>query len=256
MSNAEFVLEAVDITKTFPGVKALDGVSLRVKPGTVHALMGENGAGKSTLMKCIYGIYSPDAGTIRISGQKVEIENPRNAMDLGISMIHQELNPVPYRNVVDNIWAGRFQTKGIVVDENQMMEKTRNLLRDLDFDIDVTTFAKNLSVSQMQAIEIAKAVSYNAKIIIMDEPTSSLTVAETQHLFKIIDKLRKEGRSIIYISHKLEEIFEIADEITVMRDGQYIGTWDKGHYHRPADRPNGGKKDERAISFVRGRKNR
>ena len=128
--------------------------------------------------------------------------------------------------MVDNIWAGRFQTKGIVVDENQMMEKTRNLLRDLDFDIDVTTFAKNLSVSQMQAIEIAKAVSYNAKIIIMDEPTSSLTVAETQHLFKIIDKLRKEGRSIIYISHKLEEIFEIADEITVMRDGQYIGTWD------------------------------
>ena len=222
----EYRLKISNMSKSFPGVKALDNIKLAVKPGSVHALIGENGAGKSTLMKCLFGLYHPDSGTIEIDGQVMDIKNPNDALKSGISMIHQELNPVPYRNVVDNIWAGRFQTKGIVVDENQMMEKTRNLLRDLDFDMDVTTFAKNLSVSQMQAIEIAKAVSYNAKIIIMDEPTSSLTVAETQHLFKIIGKLRKEGRSIIYISHKLEEIFEIADEITVMRDGQYIGTWD------------------------------
>ena len=222
----EYRLKIANMSKSFPGVKALDNIKLAVKPGSVHALIGENGAGKSTLMKCLFGLYHPDSGTIEIDGQVMDIKNPNDALKSGISMIHQELNPVPYRNVVDNIWAGRFRTKGIVVDENQMMEKTRNLLRDLDFDMDVTTFAKNLSVSQMQAIEIAKAVSYNAKIIIMDEPTSSLTVAETQHLFKIIDKLRKEGRSIIYISHKLEEIFEIADEITVMRDGQYIGTWD------------------------------
>lgn len=222
----EYRLKIANMSKSFPGVKALDNIKLAVKPGSVHALIGENGAGKSTLMKCLFGLYHPDSGTIEIDGRVMDIKDPNDALKNGISMIHQELNPVPYRNVVDNIWAGRFQTKGIVVDENQMMEKTRNLLRDLDFDIDVTTFAKNLSVSQMQAIEIAKAVSYNAKIIIMDEPTSSLTVAETQHLFKIIDKLRKEGRSIIYISHKLEEIFEIADEITVMRDGQYIGTWD------------------------------
>lgn len=222
----EYRLKISNMSKSFPGVKALDNIKLAVKPGSVHALIGENGAGKSTLMKCLFGLYHPDSGTIEIDGQIMDIKDPNDALKSGISMIHQELNPVPYRNVVDNIWAGRFQTKGIVVDENQMMEKTRNLLRDLDFDIDVTTFAKNLSVSQMQAIEIAKAVSYNAKIIIMDEPTSSLTVAETQHLFKIIGKLRKEGRSIIYISHKLEEIFEIADEITVMRDGQYIGTWD------------------------------
>ena len=224
----EYRLKIENMSKSFPGVKALDNIKLAVKPGSVHALIGENGAGKSTLMKCLFGLYHPDSGTIEIDGRVMDIKDPNDALKSGISMIHQELNPVPYRNVVDNIWAGRFQTKGIVVDENQMMEKTRNLLRDLDFDIDVTTFAKNLSVSQMQAIEIAKAVSYNAKIIIMDEPTSSLTVAETRHLFKIIDKLRKEGRSIIYISHKLEEIFEIADQITVMRDGQYIGTWDIG----------------------------
>ena len=217
------------MTKTFPGVKALDNVQLRVRPGTVHALIGENGAGKSTLMKCLFGIYQPDCGTIELDGKPVTIRNTNDALKQGISMIHQELIPVPYRNVIDNIWVGRFETKGIFVDEAKMYQKTEKLIRDLEFEIEPKTLAKNLSVSQLQAIEIAKAVSYDARVIIMDEPTSSLTVAETEHLFKIIRRLRAEGRSIIYISHRLEEIFTIADEISVMRDGQYIGTWDIGN---------------------------
>ncbi|MEN6635739.1 MAG: sugar ABC transporter ATP-binding protein [Clostridiaceae bacterium] len=217
------------MTKTFPGVKALDNVQLRVKPGSVHALIGENGAGKSTLMKCLFGIYQPDSGTIELDGKPVTIRNTNDALKQGISMIHQELIPVPYRNVIDNIWVGRFETKGIFVDEAKMYQKTEKLIRDLEFDIEPKTLAKNLSVSQLQAIEIAKAVSYDARVIIMDEPTSSLTVAETEHLFRIIRRLKAEGRSVIYISHRLEEIFTIADEITVMRDGQYIGTWDIGN---------------------------
>jgi len=216
------------MTKTFPGVKALDNVQLRVKPGSVHALIGENGAGKSTLMKCLFGIYQPDCGTIELDGKPVTIRNTNDALKQGISMIHQELIPVPNRNVIDNIWVGRFETKGIFVDEAKMYQKTEKLIRDLEFEIEPKTLARNLSVSQLQAIEIAKAVSYDARVIIMDEPTSSLTIAETEHLFRIIRRLRAEGRSVIYISHRLEEIFTIADQITVMRDGQYIGTWDIG----------------------------
>lgn len=219
-------LEVNHMSKLFPGVKALDDVSLRVKPGSVHALIGENGAGKSTLMKCLFGIYQPESGTIALDGKPVTIRSTSDALKQGISMIHQELIPVPYRNVVDNIWVGRFEKKGLFVDEAKMFQKTEKLIRNLEFDIAPGTLAKDLSVSQLQAIEIAKAVSYDARVIIMDEPTSSLTVAETEHLMKIITRLKAEGRSIIYISHRLEEIFTIADEITVMRDGQYIGTWD------------------------------
>lgn len=222
----KYRLKVSDMSKSFPGVKALDKVKLEVKSGSVHALIGENGAGKSTLMKCLFGLYHPEEGTIELDGERVDVSDPNTALRLGISMIHQELNPIPYRNVIDNMWVGRFEKKGFVVDEDRMKAKTEELLKDLEFDIPAETMAKNLSVSQLQAIEIAKAVSYDAKVIIMDEPTSSLTVAETKHLFNIIDRLKKEGRSIIYISHKLEEIFEIADEITVMRDGQYVGTWD------------------------------
>ncbi|MDO4261282.1 MAG: sugar ABC transporter ATP-binding protein [Eubacteriales bacterium] len=221
----EYRLKASNISKSFPGVKALDHVQLEVRPGSVHALIGENGAGKSTLMKCLFGLYHPDEGTIELDGEKAEIDDPYTALKLGISMIHQELNPIPYRNVTDNIWVGRFERKGPVVDETRMRTMTKELLSDLEFDIDPDTLAKDLSVSQLQAVEIAKAVSYNARVIIMDEPTSSLTVAETKHLFRIIERLKAEGRSIIYISHKLEEIFEVADEITVMRDGQYVGKW-------------------------------
>lgn len=221
----EYRLKVSNMSKSFPGVKALDKVQLRVKPGSVHALIGENGAGKSTLMKCLFGLYHPEEGTIELDGKKVDIADPNTALKLGISMIHQELNPIPYRNVVDNIWVGRFEKKGRVVDEARMRDKTEELLHDLEFEIPPDTLAKDMSVSQLQAIEIAKAVSYDARVIIMDEPTSSLTVAEAKHLFKIINRLKEEGRSIIYISHKLEEIFEVADEITVMRDGQYVGTW-------------------------------
>lgn len=222
----QYRLEVEGMCKSFPGVKALDHVSLRVKPGSVHALIGENGAGKSTLMKCLFGLYHPEEGTIKIDGEPVTIHDTKSALQHGLSMIHQELNPVPYRNVMDNIWVGRFPKKGPVVDEKEMERQTTKLLRDLEFDIPCKTLAKDLSVSQLQAIEIAKSVSYDAKIIIMDEPTSSLTAAETRHLFKLIRKLQSEGRSVIYISHKLEEIFEIADEITVMRDGHYVGAYE------------------------------
>ncbi len=221
----EYRLKMSNISKSFPGVKALDKVQLEVRPGSVHALIGENGAGKSTLMKCLFGLYHQEEGEIALDGKNVDITDPNTALKLGISMIHQELNPIPYRNVVDNIWVGRFVKKGVIVDEEKMKTMTEELLRDLEFDIPLETLAKNLSVSQLQAIEIAKAVSYDAKVIIMDEPTSSLTVAETKHLFKIINRLKSEGRSIIYISHKMEEIFEVADEITIMRDGQYVGKW-------------------------------
>ena len=173
----QYRLEVEGMSKSFPGVKALDHVSLRVKPGSVHALIGENGAGKSTLMKCLFGLYHPEEGSIKIDGKPVTIRDTKDALEQGLSMIHQELNPVPNRNVMDNIWVGRFPKKGPVVDEKEMERRTTALLHDLEFDIPCKTMAKDLSVSQLQAIEIAKSISYDAKIIIMDEPTSSLTGA-------------------------------------------------------------------------------
>jgi methyl-galactoside transport system ATP-binding protein len=223
--SPEYRLRMEHISKSFPGVRALDDVRLYVRPGSVHALVGENGAGKSTLMKCLFGIYRPDAGTIEIDGERAQIDSAITALKNGISMIHQELNPIPYRTIIENIWVGRYEKKHFMVDERRMREKTEALLADLEFDIDPRTLARNLSVSQLQAMEIAKAISFDARIIIMDEPTSSLTVAETAHLFKIIKRLRRDGISIIYISHKLEEIAQIADEITIMRDGKYVGNW-------------------------------
>lgn len=218
----DYRLQITGMSKSFPGIKALDGVKLCVRPGTVHALIGENGAGKSTLMKCLFGIYRPDEGEIRLDGELVNITSPHDALEQGISMIQQELTPIPYRSVTDNIWVGRFEKKGLFVDEALMQKKTEELINDLEFDISPKTLAKDLSVSRLQAVEIAKAISCNARVVIMDEPTSSLTLAETEHLFRIINKLKAEGRSIIYISHKLEEIFQIADDVTVMRDGKFI----------------------------------
>lgn len=229
MIENEFLLEMKNISKEFPGVKALDGVELQVKKGTVHALMGENGAGKSTLMKCLFGIYKQDFGEIILENKNVEINNSKIALDLGISMIHQELHPVPHRSVMENIWLGRFPTHKVAllnfIDHKKMYEDTKKLFNDLDMDIDPRTICKNLSVSKLQMVEIAKAVSYNSKIIIMDEPTSSLTENEVEHLFKIINRLKSRGVSIIYISHKMEEILRISDEVTIMRDGRKIGTW-------------------------------
>ncbi|MEG2173895.1 MAG: sugar ABC transporter ATP-binding protein [Oscillospiraceae bacterium] len=225
---SEYMLEMNNITKTFPGVKALDNVTLRVRPGSVHALMGENGAGKSTLMKCLFGIYHEDSGEIVIDQKKQIINNSKQALMLGVSMIHQELHPIRFRPVMENIWLGRFPMKGIAVDRKEMIRKTRELFREVDLNVNPEVLAGTLSASTLQLVEIARAVSYNSKIIIMDEPTSSLTGNETEHLFKIINKLRREGRSIIYISHKMEEILHIADEVTIMRDGQQVGTWPAG----------------------------
>ena len=223
------VLEMDHISKSFPGVKALDGVSLTVCPGTVHALMGENGAGKSTLMKCAFGLYHPDEGAIKISGEQVHFVDARDAMDKGISMIHQELHPIRTRNIMENIWVGRVPYKKLGpvkwVDEKKMYEDTQALFKDLEVNLDPRTMVQELNASNCQLIEIARAVSYGAKVIIMDEPTSSLTSVEAELLFKIIAKLTAQGVAIIYISHKMDEILRISDTVTVMRDGQLVGTW-------------------------------
>ena len=214
-----------DIVKEFPGVRALGGVQLNVKPGEVHALMGENGAGKSTLMKCLIGIYHRTSGTIIYDGKEINFSTTQEALNSGISMIHQELSPVLERSVSENVWLGRQpMLNKIMVDHKKMRSMTQDLFKELDVDIDPDEVMKNLTVSQMQMVEIAKAVSYNSKIVIMDEPTSSLTEREVGHLFRIIRDLRDRGVAIIYISHKMDEIFEICDEVTVFRDGGYVGT--------------------------------
>jgi methyl-galactoside transport system ATP-binding protein len=224
-----YLLELNNISKEFPGVKALDDVTLKLRPGTVHALVGENGAGKSTLMKCLFGIYKQDNGEIILNGEKVEIQNSKEALNLGIAMIHQEPHPVRFRNVMENMWLGRLQMKSYgplkLVDEKKMYNDTVEVFKSIGLNINPNTLVGNLSASVVQHIEIAKAVSYNAKVIIMDEPTSSLTDDEVAHLFRIIRDLVKRGVSIIYISHKMEEILQISDEVTIMRDGKKIGTW-------------------------------
>ncbi len=229
MGVSEYILEMNRISKNFPGVKALDEVTVKIKPGTVHALMGENGAGKSTLMKCLFGIYIPDEGEILLDGKPVRFTTSRQALDSGISMIHQELLPVPYRPVMENLWLGRMPVRKIgplpFVDKRKLHDDTVKIFASLGMDIDPKTWVRNLSVSKIQSLEIAKAVSYNSRVIIMDEPTSSLTENEVAQLFKIIRDLRSKGVAIIYISHKMEEILAISDEVTVMRDGRHVGTY-------------------------------
>jgi len=220
----EYLLEMTNIVKEFPGVKALDDVQLRVKKASVHALMGENGAGKSTLMKCLFGIYYMDKGNITFEGKTVNFTSSRNALDNGVSMVHQELNQVRTTRIMDNIWLGRFPKKGLFVDENKMYEDTLQIFKELDIQLDPRQKIGELQVSQSQMVEIAKAVSYDSKIIVMDEPTSSLTENEVNHLFKIINSLKSRGVSVIYISHKMQEIEQICDEVTVMRDGKWIAT--------------------------------
>lgn len=223
---SQYVLEMNDIVKRFPGVLALDHANLKVRPGTVHALMGENGAGKSTLMKCLFGLYHPDEGEIIYNGQKInDIPNTKAALSMGISMIHQELHPIRFRPIMENVWIGRFPTKYGFVDHKQMYKDTVALFNKIGLDVDPLARAGTVSASKLQLVEIARSVSYDAKIIIMDEPTSSLTENEVEYLFKIINQLKSEGRSIIYISHKMEEILRISDDVTVMRDGKYVGTW-------------------------------
>jgi methyl-galactoside transport system ATP-binding protein len=234
MDENEFILEMNHISKEFPGVKALNDVTVKLRAGTVHALMGENGAGKSTLMKCLFGIYIQDSGEIILDGKKVEINDSKTALTLGISMIHQELLSVPYRSVMENIWLGRFPLRRFplkrfgpikLVNHKKMYSDTEKLFKDLKMDIDPAAIVNKLSVSKIQSMEIAKATSMNAKVIIMDEPTSSLTENEVEHLFRIIRDLKRQGVAIIYISHKIEEILQISDEVTIMRDGKCVGTW-------------------------------
>lgn len=220
----QYLLEMIDISKEFPGVKALDKVSLRVRPGTVHSLMGENGAGKSTLMKCLFGIYYKDSGEIYLEGKKINFHNTRQALTNGVAMVQQELNQAIKRNVIDNLWLGRYPKKGIMVDHKKMNNDTKKIFEKLNIKVNPKEIMYNLSVSQRQMVEIAKAVSYDAKIIVFDEPTSSLSDKEIDHLFTIIKMLKKQNCGIIYISHKMEEILQISDDVTIFRDGKWVST--------------------------------
>jgi methyl-galactoside transport system ATP-binding protein len=222
--QAEYLLRIKDVCKSFSGVQVLKDVCLNVRAGSVHSLMGENGAGKSTLMKCLFGIYRQDVGEFFLNGEEFNFQDPKHALEHGVSMVHQELNQCVKRTIIDNIWLGRYPTKRVFVDEKKMYDDTKALFDRLNIHLDPRTRLEKLSVSQRQMVEIAKAVSYNAKIIVLDEPTSSLTDHEVKMLFDIINVLKKEGVGIVYISHKMEEIFEISDDVTVLRDGNYIGT--------------------------------
>ncbi len=225
MDNDNYLLRMVNIDKSFPGVQALKGVNLNVGYGEVHALVGENGAGKSTLMKCLIGIYSPNGGEIYFDGKKIENYTTAQALQMGISMIHQELSPILYRPIMENLWLGREPVNKFgFVDHNQMYKQSLDVLKEIELDEDPRTLMANLTVAKMQMVEIAKAISYNAKLIIMDEPSSALTEHEEEQLFKIIRKLKESGTSVIYISHRLSEIISIADKVTVMRDGRDVGT--------------------------------
>ncbi len=227
MGSNNVLLKMENITKSFPGVRALDGVSLTVKAGTVHALMGENGAGKSTLMKCLFGVYSKDGGKIFLDGKEINFKNSKEALENGVAMVHQELNQALKRSVMDNMWLGRLPTVSKFLpftSEKKMYEETKRVFDTLSLDIDPRTIMGKMPVSQRQMAEIAKAVSYDSRVIVFDEPTSSLTDTEAQKLFEIIEHLKKKGCGIIYISHKMEEILRISDEVTVMRDGKHIAT--------------------------------
>ena len=225
---AEYRLEMRGVSKSFPGVKALDKINLKVRPGTVHALMGENGAGKSTLMKCLFGIYHMDEGEVFVDGEKVD--NPDEALHKGLAMVHQELQPVPERTIAENMYLGRFPLKSFgpikVIDHKTMNEEAKKWLENVKMPFDPRKKLGHLSISQMQSIEIAKAVSQEAKLIILDEPTSSLTDNEVEALFRIVRDLRDRGVSFVFISHKMAELRQISDDITIMRDGCYVGTWE------------------------------
>lgn len=221
------LLEMEHITKKFPGVVALDDVSLDVRAGEVHALVGENGAGKSTLIKILYGVYQPETGSIAIEGKKTKIANAQDAISQGIGVVFQELNVCPHLDVANNIFLGCIKNKFGVIDDKWAIEETKKILKEtVKLEVDPTSLMKDLSIADRQMVEIAKVVSKGCKIVVFDEPTSSLTDNEIHHLFEIIRKLREKGVGIIYISHRMEELDEIADRITVMRDGKLVQTMD------------------------------
>lgn len=225
--SAPPLLKMVEIEKNFPGVRALDKVSLTVESGTVHALMGENGAGKSTLMKCLFGVYKKDGGRVLLEGKEVSFKNSKEALENGVAMVHQELNQALKLTVMDNMWLGRFPYVSKLLpltSERKMYTATKKIFDELGITVDPKVKMSTLSVSQRQMVEIAKAVSYNSKVIVFDEPTSSLNDREAEVLFRIIDMLKNRGCGIIYISHKMEEILRISDFVTVMRDGTWVAT--------------------------------
>ena len=218
----EVIVSMEDITKTFPGVKALDHVQFHLRAGTVEALLGENGAGKSTLMKILSGVYTRDSGKLEIFGKEYGDVTPKEAQKAGVAIIHQELNMCRHLTVAENMFLGREKTNGFALKNAQMEEEAKKILDELGVDIDPKQPVGELSVAKQQMIEIAKALSVNAKILIMDEPTSALTSKEIEDLFRIIHKLKDDGCGIVYISHRLEELQHITDHVTIMRDGQYI----------------------------------
>lgn len=220
------LLDMKQIIKSFNGVEVLHGIDFSLRAGTVHALMGENGAGKSTLMKVLAGVHKCDDGEIWLKGKKTEIQSPRHAQELGIAMIHQELSPVPEMTVAENIFLGREPRKGLFVDYKKMYADTEKLLDEMKVRVSPRAKIGRLKVADQQLIEISKAISLNADIIVMDEPTSAITDQEVEILFKTIADLKKKGTGIIYISHKMDEIFRIADDITVLRDGTYVNSWE------------------------------
>ncbi len=221
----DIVLSIRGMSKSFGRNRVLDHINLDVKRGTVMGLMGENGAGKSTMMKCLFGTYQKDEGTIYLDGKEISFSGPKDALENGIAMVHQELNQCLERNVVDNLFLGRYPVNSMgVVDEGRMKKKATELFRRLGMTVNLSQPMRNMSVSQRQMCEIAKAISYNAKVIVLDEPTSSLTVKEVDKLFEMMRMLRDQGISLIYISHKMDEIFEICDEISVLRDGNLVMT--------------------------------
>ena len=220
--KGEYIVELENICKSFPGVKALDNVHFHLKAGEVMALLGENGAGKSTLMKVLSGVHNKDSGTIRIFGQEVDNMNPKRAQELGVAIIHQELNMCQHLTVAENMFLGRERRRGLKLSQKEMNAEAARVLKSLDIELDPTTMVGSLQVSKQQMVEIAKALSTNARILIMDEPTSALTSKEIDELFRIIRQLRAEGKGIVYISHRLEELQHIVDRVTIMRDGHYI----------------------------------
>lgn len=223
--NNENILSIRGMSKSFGRNRVLDHINLDVKKGTVMGLMGENGAGKSTMMKCLFGTYQKDEGTIYLDGKEVSFSGPKDALENGIAMVHQELNQCLERNVVDNLFLGRYPVNSFgMIDEGRMKKEASELFRKLGMTVNLEQPMKNMSVSQRQMCEIAKAISYNSKVIVLDEPTSSLTVQEVEKLFQMMRMLRDQGISLIYISHKMDEIFEICDEISVLRDGNLVMT--------------------------------
>lgn len=216
------VLEIKNLSKAFAKNKVLDGIHLTVKKGSVMGLMGENGAGKSTMMKCLFGIYAKDEGQIFLDGKPVDFKSPKEALESGVAMVHQELNQCLDRTVTDNLFLGRYPTRSGIIDEQKMFKESSQLFKSLNMSVNPSTVMRSMSVSQRQMVEIAKAVSYSAKIIVLDEPTSSLTEPEVQKLFSIVRNLKQKGVSFVYISHKMDEIFQICDEVSVLRDGTMV----------------------------------